>query len=301
MRVSKNKLDLLMAEYGTNSVTEVFESLIEEKLKHKFKRNATRSVITGIGAKNKLARRMIELMPEHKIYIEPFGNTASVLLQKPKVSKEIYNDIDGNVTNFFLVLRDNPIGLYNACSSLPYSEELYFEFVKADVPTNPMEKAVRFFYLNRCGFLGHQSIGFRTFSTDRNHARFYYQECERFFAISNRLKNVEILNKNYKKVILKYKDNLDAFFMCDPPYYDGTDYYETKFSLADHSTLAHKLAEIKGKVMVCHSKNYQIHKLYKGLGFRHESIRTKYASKIEYDEDGKRTRPDTLLYLYMNY
>jgi DNA adenine methylase len=301
MRISKNKLELLMAEYGTNSITEVFEKLVDDKLNHRFQADARRSVITGIGGKNRVAKRIIELIPDHRIYIEPFGNTASVLLQKPKANQEVYNDIESNVTNFFMVLRDNPIGLYNACVSLPYSEHMYYEFLKSKVPDDPLDKAVRFFYLNRCGFLGSNSKGFKTNSPTRNYAKFYYKECERFLAVSKRFQNVEITNKNFKKVITKYQDDPEAFFLCDPPYYDGTNYYSTDFKLADHSVLAHQLANIKGKAMVCHSKNYQIHKLYTGLGFRSEVIRTKYISRAQYDEAGNLKRPDALLYLYMNY
>lgn len=51
MRISKSKLQLLMAEYETSSVTQVFEKLIEEKLEHRFQADATRSIITSIGEK----------------------------------------------------------------------------------------------------------------------------------------------------------------------------------------------------------------------------------------------------------
>lgn len=199
------------------------------------------------------------------------------------------------------MLRENPIGLYNACLALPYSEDVYREFLESEVPEDPLEKAVRFFYLSRAGFLGANSKGFKSSSPDRNSSAFYYKECERFLAVSKRFQNVEITNRDFSKVIKKYKENSEAFMMADPPYFDGTDYYSTGFKLADHSKLAHMLAEIKGKTMVCHSKNYQIHKLYTGLGFRFEIIRTKYMSRVSINEAGQMTRPSTELYLYMNY
>lgn len=301
MRVPKSKLDFLMTEYGTDSITETFNRLIDEKLEHRFQANTTRSVISALGAKNRVARRMIALMPKHDIYIEPFGNTASVLLQKPQVKKEVYNDINGNVVNFFRVLRDNPLGLYNKCSSLPYSEEVYQDFVKSDVPDDPLEKAVRFFYLSRCGFLGVNSKSFKSHSSKRNDSAFYYRECERFYAVSRRFQGVEITNKDFATIIRRYKDHPNAFIMADPPYFDGTDYYHANFKLADHSKLARMLANISGKAMVCHSKNYQIHKLYTGLGFNFEVIRTKYLARASVQDKGKLVKPNTLLYLYMNY
>lgn len=301
MRISKSKLEYLMSEYGTNGITEVFNKLIDDKLNFKFNGNAKRSVITSIGGKSRLAKRIIDFIPEHKTYIELFGNTASILLKKQRSNIEIYNDIDGDVTNFFMILRDNPLGLYNACNSLPYSEDVYNKFLKDSMPTNSLDKAVRFFYINRCGFLGSHIKGFRSNSIDRNYSKFYYSECERFFGVSKRFKGVEITNKDYKKILKKNINDYDAFFFCDPPYYDGTNYYQNHFKLKDHSELANLLFCIKGKAMVCHDKNYQIHKLYTGLGFKTERIKTKYYSSKVYTEEGGTKRPATELYLYMNY
>ncbi|MGW8957683.1 hypothetical protein [Paenibacillus sp. NPDC055715] len=103
-------------------------------------------------------------------------------------------------------------------------------------------------------------------------------------------------------MIKVYSDNTEALILADPLYYDGTDYYEDGFSLKDHRDLARRLATIKGKAMVLHSENDQIHKLYTGLGFSFKTIRTKYASrKAISDEDGNRTSPIAPLYMYMNF
>lgn len=299
-RLSKSKLELLSKEYQTNSITDLLNKLMDDKIKNRFSADSSRSVITSIGAKNKLSTRIIDFMPEHSTYIELFGNTASILLKKPQSKRELFNDIDNNITNFFLVIRDNPTALYNSCSSLPYSETLYNELFQSQVPTDPIEKATRFFYLNRCGFMGYTARGFRCDTYNRNYADFYYKECERFFALAERFKNVEITNKDYKK-ILKKNINDDAFFLCDPPYYDGTNYYSNSFTLNDYKQLAKLLSEIKGKAMVLHSKSDEIHKLFTGLGFRTEKIRTKYYSAVVRNEDGTKKRPNQYLYLYMNY
>lgn len=299
-RISKSELERLAAEYQTASFTDILNKLIDEKLEHRFAADATRSVITGIGAKNRVAKKMISLMPEHSIYVEPFGNTASVLLQKEPVKVEVYNDKNGQITNFFRVLRQNPMGLYNACVALPYSEEQYRQLADSPIPDDPLQKAVRFFYLNRAGFLGSPGNGFRSGYTARNNAAFYYQECERFYAVSRRLQNVEIWNKDYRKVIRKY-DHPDTFIMADPPYLDGTDYYEEPFTMEDHIMLADMMAGIKGKAMVCHSKHSEIKRLYLERGFRYETIRTKYWARKGRVVEGREAKEDVQLYLYMNY
>jgi len=304
--MSTSKLEALMKLYQTESITEVFSRLIDEKLDHHFAgQKDNRSVITSIGGKNKLARRIIELMPEHSVYVEPFGNTASILLQKAPVKKEVYNDLHEEVVNFFTVIQTDPLALYHACTKLPYSEVVYRDMLASAIPDDAVEKAARFYYLSRAGFLATSrgTTGFRTNTSDgRNFGKFYYRECERFYAVSKRLQSVELLHRDFRKVIQAYRDQEEALILADPPYYDGTDYYESGFTWKDHCDLAQRLASIRGKAMVLNSQNDQIRKLYTDLGFHFKVIRTKYTSrKSDIGEDGTRTRPIVPLYVYMNF
>ena len=58
------------------------------------------------GGKRYLAGRIVTLFPPHRVYLEPFGGGASVLLNKPPVDVETYNDIDLRISRLFKVLRD---------------------------------------------------------------------------------------------------------------------------------------------------------------------------------------------------
>lgn len=244
-------------------------------------------------------------MPEHSVYVEPFGNTASILLQKAPVKKEVYNDIHEDVVNFFTVIQTDSLALYHACTKLPYSEAVYREMLSSPVPDDTVQKAARFYYLSRAGFLASSrgTTGFRTNTSDgRNFGKFYYKECERFYAVSKRLQSVELLNRDFRKIIRAYRDHEDALILADPPYYDGTDYYENNFTWKAHRDLAELLASIKGKAMVLNSENERIHELYTDMGFHYKSIRTKYSSrKSDVNDDGIRTRPVVPLYVYMNF
>lgn len=301
-RLSKSKLEEVKRLYGVDSTTELLDQLLNMALDSNFQAEATRSVITGIGAKNKVAHRIIELMPQHTTYIEPFGNTSSILLKKERVDKEIYNDIDSDITNFFMVLRDDPMRLFERCNSLPYSEELYYQFKNAPVPVDKIEQAARFFFLCRASYMG-QRTGFRVHSDNgRSFAKLYHKECRRFWMVAKRFEGVEIINQDFRKVIKRYSKNEEALFLVDPPYFGVDSYYLYPFTLGDHIDLIELLCDIKGKFMVCHSYDETIDRLYRDLGFECKKLNTKYMSNYaRVDEQGQLKKKKQVLCIYKNF
>ncbi|CUS06446.1 protein of unknown function (plasmid) [Candidatus Promineifilum breve] len=60
----------------------------------------TRPALRYRGAKWVLSSWIVSCLPaDHDSYIEPFGGSAAVLLNKPRSNLEIYNDLDGDVVN----------------------------------------------------------------------------------------------------------------------------------------------------------------------------------------------------------
>lgn len=89
--------------------------------------SVTRPPLRYHGGKWKIAQWVIRHFPPHKVYLEPCGGGASVLLRKPRVPTEIYNDLDAEVVNFFRVLRDEEAAqrLSDALCLTPYARDEY--------------------------------------------------------------------------------------------------------------------------------------------------------------------------------
>ncbi|HHK5536870.1 TPA: DNA adenine methylase [Bacillus mobilis] len=157
-----------------------------------------RSPLIWFGGKGKYADHIINKMPAHKVYVEPFGGAAHVISQKPPIGHEVYNDIDGNVVNFLLVARSNPKEFQKACESLPYSRQLYEKWKKEHLPRDPFEKAVRWFYLNRSGISKGNAdevpqAGWRNSTkSNQNPARGYLGACSIIESFAKRMQGTMI-------------------------------------------------------------------------------------------------------------
>jgi len=179
------------------------------------------------GGKFRLAPWLLQYFPEHQTYVEPFGGGASVLLQKPRVYAEVYNDLDGDIVNFFRVLRD-PISraaLIEACHLTPYARE---EFAEAFSPAEcPVERARRTAVRASMGFgsdgATKDATGFRI-DTARAYGTaqgIWADYPPKLAIIGERFTGVLIENKDAIEVIKNHR-RPDTLFYVDPPYVHST-------------------------------------------------------------------------------
>lgn len=105
-----------------------------------------RPVFRYHGGKYRLARWIVEHLPPHDQYVEPFAGAASVLLAKSRARAETINDLDGEVVNVFRVLRDPKTAralrramLYTPFSRAEFDAAYECRSACADLP--PVERA----------------------------------------------------------------------------------------------------------------------------------------------------------------
>src|SRR5260370_733371 len=88
-----------------------------------------------IGGKNRLATKIISLLPEHTTYVEPFAGGAQVLFHKPPSNIEVLNDLDYDVVNFFRVCQWHYEELIRYLRFCLASRKLHELHVKSDPAT----------------------------------------------------------------------------------------------------------------------------------------------------------------------
>src|SRR5713226_3837013 len=99
------------------------------------------------GGKNYLARRILDLMPPHIHYVEPYAGGLAVLLAKnPEGISEVVNDLNGELCNFWNVLRDTLLfeKLHRMTEATPFSEQVWqesFQSLKDKPEASNVERA----------------------------------------------------------------------------------------------------------------------------------------------------------------
>ncbi|KAF6576552.1 DNA adenine methylase [Paenibacillus polymyxa] len=226
-----------------------------------------RSPLIWFGGKSKYAQHIISRFPSHRKYVEPFGGAAHVIAQKPRITHEVYNDIDGLVVNFLLVNRTDPERLRQACESLPYSRQLYERWKREAMPEDEFERAVRFFYLNRSA-IGKGNAeevpqtGWRHSTVSgQSPANGYLSACKLLPDFAERMKGVMIEHTDFRTIIEKYDDPHTLFYV-DPPYVGREKYYAGSFTERDHRDLADLLHNVRGKVVLSYYDDQLVKELY---------------------------------------
>lgn len=213
-----------------------------------------RPALRYYGGKWNLAPWIISHFPPHKNYVEPCGGAASVLLQKPRSPLETYNDLDGNVVNFFRVLRDRPDELIRKIRLTPWArEEFELSLIKSG---DDIEDARRFYVCLRMGarLSYNTTMGQVSFMADRNLSGvipiLFFDDLVK---IADRFVSVQIEKLDFTVCVPKY-DNDSTLFYCDPPYPESEraqfNIYLQEWSDAQHVEAADLLRACAGYVVI---------------------------------------------------
>lgn len=217
---------------------------------------------------------LLPLLPTCHHYCEPFGGSAAVLLNRAPSPVETYNDLDGEVVNFFRVLRDDKEKLIEAIGLTPFSREEFALACVVDPNLIPLERARRFFVRARqvrTGLAQTASLG--RWANCKNTSRAgmsgvvsrWLGSIEDLPEIAERLLRVQIENRPALEVIRLY-DSSQTLFYCDPPYVHLTrgdnNAYGYEMTDDEHNELAEVLNSVQGRVAISNYPCELMDKLY---------------------------------------
>ena len=188
-----------------------------------------------------------------RVVVDVFGGSGLVSLNLHGVSI-VYNDLDPELYNLFLQIKNNPIRLKHLL--IQRMEELFYpggkeilqnrsrnEIVRKaliqlasggnsnrhETKSDPVVRAEETLFRFNASFGG---LG-KTYSTDREKspARYLVKTIAQYDRISAKVHNWRLENLDFRSVMEKY-DSSDVLFYLDPPY-PGKEWYNFNFSDVD--------------------------------------------------------------------
>ena len=235
-----------------------------------------RGIIGRVGGKSKLRDRIVSMMPSHTIYIEPFVGGGSVLFgRKPDPNiREVVNDKDKEVASVYSDTKK--IG--DKLDGWPRVDEAAFKRLLAQKKfSGPLERLRRNVILSAASFRGNRRsfMGQSGMAEEASRGGKAKGSGKDYGKYKERLKDVRILNQDWKSVIKKY-DSPTALIYLDPPYStaaDRKDYNDNDITPAE---IINFLKGVKGKFILSYDKNAEMRKLAREAGFKIMTVSTTY-------------------------
>lgn len=216
------------------------------------------------GSKWNIAAKLVELIPPHKSYVEPYFGSGAVLFSKPPSRIETINDLDSDVVNLFQCIREDPESLARLVMMTPYSREAYDKsFMSVPLTGLPsgddrFRKACRFLTRMWQAY-GSRNDGYRSgwkydvIGRERMYSLWdWYCLPEWIVEVAERLRKVQIEHKPALEVIQRFDDS-GIFMYLDPPYLLGTrshKQYRHEMEDADHEELLKAVRRSKAWIMI---------------------------------------------------
>lgn len=209
--------------------------------------------ITYYGGKQKLASIILKLIPEHKLYGEPFFGGGAIFFEKPKSPVEVINDTNKEIINFYRTVQNDFISLEKEIKITLHSRDLHRK--ASVIYNNPdmfseIKRAWAFWTLASQSFAsiidnswGYDKAKHTTSLKITNKREAFTEE----YAIRLQLVQIECTDAIR---IIKTRDAVDSFFYCDPPYYNSNCGHYDGYTIEDFELLLKSLSNIEGKFLL---------------------------------------------------
>ncbi len=232
-----------------------------------------KSPISWMGGKSRLVKTLLPLLPEHKGYIEVFGGAGHLLFGKDPSKWEVLNDLDGNLMNFWAVVKTVPEQLISSFDYTLVSRRTFDEYRKLYAQgdyDDCIQRAHIFYYLVRAGF-GAKMAG-PTFGTSRSRNKLKIENIEAdIMRAYERLKTVTIENVDFERILRTY-DSPDSLFFLDPPYHGTAQYKVGAMRDEKYKQLAGMCGDLKGRFLLTINDDEYTRDLFSGFNVQNHGV-----------------------------
>lgn len=230
-------------------------------------------LVSYYGGKQRMIKNLLPLIPEHKIYVEPFCGGASLFFSKPKekVSNighyiEVLNDTNKDLIHLYYVAQSHPKEFLEYLERFPYSEYWHNYFKKNKNIKHPIKRAVGIYIRIMSSFSKIMDSGFAFGKKSKHHAQSYLNRIERLPEIIDRLKGIYIFCRDAINIIDRF-DSEDTFFYCDPPYPNTAQGHYKGYTQKDFENLIEILSQSKGSFLLSGYENDAVPKDWERFEF----------------------------------
>ncbi|QEH67278.1 DNA adenine methylase [Cellulosilyticum sp. ST5] len=231
--------------------------------------------ISRMGGKSKLRKTIIERIPEHTCYLEPFFGAGWVFFGKEPSKVEVINDVDKELINMFKMIKYHAPEIERMLEYEFSGRDMFEEYKHCTVEyLTEIQRAVRFLYLISQSFAS-RGVTYGYGTNTKPSPQIFYKGV--LGDIKERLRNTYVENKSFNDIIHRY-DRSHSFFFCDPPYYETAGYGNT-FGHDEHLVLRDTLSSINGKFLVTINDHPEVREWYKG--FNIEEVKVSYSVSKE--------------------
>lgn len=228
------------------------------------------------GGKSKLVKKIIKIIPSHRVYIEPFIGAGSIFFAKPLAEINIINDIDNIPIEIFndILLTETFDDVNLTLDDI--TKEKFNEYKTKTEFENPKERLLNNLLLIKMSIMGNTLKYSFTRCNDEIHLRIpkFSQFKKNFNNYKFKLSKTQILNEDYKNVIIN-NDCENSFIYLDPPYSQMKKCWDYK-NYPTRNELFEVLNSIKGKFIMSYDKCDENIELFKE-NYNIYAVITKYS------------------------
>lgn len=209
--------------------------------------------ISYYGGKQKLATKILSLIPKHILYAEPFLGGAAVFFGKQASEIEVLNDTNRELINFYKVVQNDFVSLEKEIRITLHSRDLHRKarviYNNPDLFTE-IKRAWAVWVLSTQSFSSQLDSSFGYDRTTNTTTKKIINNRDRFTEhMAYRLQNCQIESAD-ALYIIHSRDADHSFFYCDPPYFNSDCGHYDGYSEQDFENLLKSLSAIKGKFLL---------------------------------------------------